>query len=108
MAPRGAARAARAGLASGRDESSGPFSEIDPLEELDRILAARPQRFRLQFFAGADERGPAIVGESEIEAPDASAAIRDAVDADWPPRAIGLRILDREGHEIFERLRADR
>jgi len=99
---------AEAGATSGRDGSPEPFSEIDPLDELERILAARPQRFRLQFFAVADDRGPSIVAETEIQAADASAAIRAAADADWPPRAIGLRILDHEGREIFERLRADR
>ena len=99
---------ARLGVTSGRNGSPKPFSEIDPLDELERILAARPQRFRLQFFAVADDRGPSIVAETEIQAADASAAIRAAADADWPPRAIGLRILDHEGREIFERLRADR
>jgi hypothetical protein len=78
------------------------------LDELDRILAARPQRFRLQYFAIADDRGPSIVLETEIDAADASAAIRAAAETGWPPRAIGLRILDREGREIFERLKADR
>ena len=96
------------GVTSGHDGSPKPFSEIDPLDELERILAARPRRFRLQFFAVADDRGPSIVAETEIQAADASAAIRAAADADWPPRAIGLRILDHEGREIFERLRADR
>jgi hypothetical protein len=108
IAPLGAARVAGAGSAPGRHGSPDPFSEIDPLDELDRILGARRQRFRLQFFAVADGRGPAIVLETEIEAADASAAIRAAADADWPPRAIGLRILDLEGREIFERLRANR
>jgi len=108
MAPLGAARAAETGLGSGRDGSPDPFSEIDPLDGLERILAARPQRFRLQFFAVADDRGPSVIAETDIHAADASAAIRAAVEADWPPRAIGLRILDREGREIFERLRADR
>lgn len=107
MARLGTARA-EAGGTSGRDGSPKPFSEIDPLDELERILAARPQRFRLQFFAVADDRGPSIVAETEIQAADASAAIRAAADADWPPRAIGLRILDHEGRQIFERLRADR
>jgi hypothetical protein len=107
MARLGTGRA-EAGATSGRDGSPKPFSEIDPLDELERILAARPQRFRLQFFAAADDRGPSIVAETEIQAADASAAIRAAADADWPPRAIGLRILDHEGREIFERLRADR
>lgn len=99
---------AQLGVTSGRNGSPKPFSEIDPLDELERILAARPRRFRLQFFAVADDRGPSIVAETEIQAADASAAIRAAADADWPPRAIGLRILDHEGREIFERLRADR
>lgn len=103
MAPLGTGRAG-----AGVGPSPKPSSEIDPLDELERILAARPQRFRLQFFAVADDRGPSIVAETEIQAADASAAIRAAVDADWPPRAIGLRILDPEGREIFERLRADR
>ena len=107
MARLGTGRA-EAGVASGRDGSPKPFSETDPLDALERILAARPQRFRLQFFAVADDRGPSIVAETEIQAADASAAIRAAADADWPPRAIGLRILDHEGREIFERLRADR
>jgi hypothetical protein len=107
MAPLGTGRA-EARVTSGRDGSRKPFSEIDPLDELERILAARPQRFRLQFFAVADDRGPSIVAETEIQAADGSAAIRAAADADWPPRAIGLRLLDHEGREIFERLRADR
>jgi len=104
----GAVRPAGFGLTSGRGGSTAHVSEIDPLDELDRILAARPQRFRLQFYAVAGERGPSVLVETEIEAADASAAIRAAAEADWPPRAIGLRILDREGREIFERLRADR
>ena len=98
LAPLGAARAPEAGLVCARDRSTDPSSEVDPLDELERILAARPQRFQLQFFAVADDRGPGIIAEAEIQ----------AADADWPPRAIGLRILDREGREIFERLKADR
>jgi hypothetical protein len=107
MAPLGAARAAGACLSSSREGTAGPFFEIDPLDELDRILGAKPQRFRLQFFSVAGDRVPSIVLETEIEAADASAATRSAAEADWPPGAIGLRILDREGREIFERLRAD-
>ena len=41
-------------------------------------------------------------------APDASGAIRAAAEAAWPPRAVGLRVLDLDGREIFERLKADR
>jgi len=83
------------------------FFEVDPLEELERVLAVRPQRFRLQFVGVGADHGPAVVTETEIQASDASSAIREAVEALWPPRAIRLRLLDLEGREIFERLKAD-
>jgi hypothetical protein len=78
------------------------------LDELERILNAKPQQFRLQFFATAGDLGPTIVAETVIPALDASSAIRAAADEPWPARAIGLRILDLEGREIFEQLKADR
>ena len=83
------------------------FFEVDPLDELERILAARPQRYRLQFFGVGADHGPAVLTETEIQAADASGAIREAAAAIWPPRAVGLRLLDLEGREIFERLKAD-
>jgi hypothetical protein len=83
------------------------FFEVDPLDELERILSVRLQRFRLQFFGLGADLGPAVLIETEIEAADASSAIREAVEARWPPRAVGLRLLDLEGREIFERLKAD-
>ena len=83
------------------------FFEVDPVEELERVLAARPQRFRLQFFGVGADHGPAVLTETEIQAADASVAIREAATTSWPPRAVGLRLLDLEGREIFERLKAD-
>ena len=83
------------------------FFEVDPVEELERVLAARPQRFRLQFFGVGADHGPTVLTETEIQAADASVAIREAVTTSWPPRAVGLRLLDLEGREIFERLKAD-
>jgi hypothetical protein len=83
------------------------FFEVDPLEELERVLAARPQRFRLQFFGVGVDHGPTVLTETEIQAADASVAIREAAATSWPPRALGLRLLDLEGREIFERLKAD-
>ena len=93
-------------------ESQSPASpfrsfEVDPLDELERILAVKPQWFRLQFFGAAADHGPMVLAETEIEATDASGAIRAAVQANWPVRAVGLRVLDIEGREIFERLKAD-
>jgi hypothetical protein len=83
------------------------FFQVDPLDELERILAVRLQCFRLQFFGAGADHGPAVLTETEIQAPDASAAIREAAAAGWPPRSVGLRLLDLEGREIFERLKAD-
>jgi hypothetical protein len=83
------------------------FFEVDPLDELERVLAARTQRFRLQFFGVGADLGPTILAETEIQSADASVAIREAAAISWPPRAVGFRLLDLEGREIFERLKAD-
>ncbi len=94
----------------GRDAGVRPhvrFFEVDPLDELERVLAVRHQRFRLQFFGVGTDHGPAVLAETEIQAADASAASREAAAANWPPRAVGLRLLDLEGREIFERPKAD-
>ena len=80
--------------------------ESAQLAELQRILTAKPQQFRLQFFGGAG--GPGPLGESEIWAADVSAAVRLASEVAWPPRTIGLRILDDKGREVFGRQRVDR
>lgn len=83
------------------------FFEANPLAELERVLAAKPRQFRLQFFGVDASLGPAVLGETEFQACDASSAIREAVEINWPPKAVGLRILDCEGREIFEQLKAD-
>jgi hypothetical protein len=100
------ANVARRGRELGVRPAAG-FFEVDPLDELERVLAVRLQRFRLQFFGLGADLGPAVLTETEIEAADASSAIREAVEARWPPRAVGLRLLDLEGQEIFEQLKAD-
>jgi hypothetical protein len=71
----------------------------------------RPHRspeFRLQFFGVGANRRPIIVADIGIQAASAAAAIRKATVAIWPPNAIGLRILDSEGQEVYERRKADR
>ncbi len=81
--------------------------EIEQLAELQRILDARPQQFRLQFFGVAGVLNPTIVGEGEIWAAVVSDVVREAASITWPAGAIGLRVLDQEGREVFERLKAD-
>ena len=85
------------------DRNPQPFSQAN---ELKRTQALKP--FRLQFISLAPDRGPTIVTEVEIQASDASAAIVAAAKIAMPPRTIGLRILDSEGHEVFSRRRGDR
>jgi hypothetical protein len=79
-----------------------------PVNERQFNPAAQSQLFRLQFYGVATDRGPAILLETPMQAGDASAAIRLAAQAAWPANAIGLRVLDREGQEVFDRLKADR
>ena len=78
------------------------------VDKMVRILDARPQRFRVQYFAVADQGGPAIVEEVVLDAPDFEAASRVAANLIWPHGAIGLRILDNDGRELFEQLKTDR
>jgi hypothetical protein len=65
-----------------------------------------PQPFRIQFMGAANDSGPSVLREDEIRASDVSAAIIAAAIAAWPPNTIALRILDREGHEVFGRQKA--
>ena len=81
-----------------------PGSGADPAW----IASEPPQVFRIQFVCGSKGRGFANLSEKQIKATDASAAIVAAAKAKWPPRTIGLRILDREGREVFAREKANR
>ncbi len=65
-----------------------------------------PQPFRIQFMGAGTDTKPSILREDEIRASDVSAAIIAAAIAAWPPHTIALRILDREGHEVFGRQKA--
>ena len=65
-----------------------------------------PQTFRIQFMGAGTDSGPSVLREDEIRASDVSAAIIAAAIAAWPPHTIALRILDREGHEVFGRQKA--
>jgi tagatose-1,6-bisphosphate aldolase non-catalytic subunit AgaZ/GatZ len=82
--------------------------ELAPSDELKRILTAKPQPFRIQFVGAAPDRGLSILGEVEVQALDVSAAVVAAANLAFPPKTIALRILDREGQEVFERHKADR
>jgi hypothetical protein len=72
------------------------------------LLSDEPRTFRIQFVCGTVDRGPTNLTEKQIQAPDAPGAIIVAANIKWPPQTIGVRILDREGHEVFARRRAQR
>lgn len=91
-----------------RDDATGretaPLEDTDPLDELMRIVSeARVQPpYRIQFIGGDAERGT-VLKEKSLRASDPSEAVREASRLHWPPRAIGFRLIDRNGREVFGR-----
>jgi hypothetical protein len=80
-----------------------------PEPDASAEIAPEPQRtFRIQFVCGTVDSGPTNLTEKQVEVADAPAAIIAAANIKWPPQTIGVRILDREGHEIFARQKARR
>ena len=77
-------------------------------EELARVIAASTYPFRIQFVGAAPDRRPITLKEVEVEVADVSAAIVAAANIAWPPRTIGLRILDGAGREVFARQKVGR
>ncbi len=82
-----------------------PPPEPDPPTE---VVSEQPRTFRIQFVCGTVDRGPTNLTEEQVEVADAPAAIIAAANIKWPPQTIGVRILDREGHEVFARQKAKR
>lgn len=82
--------------------ASALLPEPDPLIE----VADEPRTFRIQFVCGTPDCGPMNLTEKQIQVADARGAIIAAANIKWPPQTIGVRILDREGHEVFARQKA--
>jgi hypothetical protein len=83
-----------------------PEPELEPERRPKPTGVPTPQPFRIQFMGVGTDSGPSILREDKIRASDVSAAIIAAAIAAWPPKTIALRILDREGHEVFGRQKA--
>jgi hypothetical protein len=62
----------------------------------------------LQFLGGPTAHGTAVLIETNVVAGSVDAAIRHAAEAEWPPGATGLRLVDLDGREVYERTKADR
>ena len=71
-------------------------------------VSGEPRMFRIQFVCGTVDHGPTNLTEKQVQVADAPAAIIAAANIKWPPQTIGVRILDREGHEVFARQKAQR
>jgi hypothetical protein len=87
------------------DAASAPLPELDSPTGL---VSEQPRIFRIQFVCGTVDNGPVNLTEKQIQVADAPAAIIAAANIKWPPQTIGLRILDREGQEVFARQKARR
>ncbi len=88
-------------VAASREPRS--FPGLTPAEELARVIGGTTNPFRIQFVGAAPDDGPITLMEVDIQAADVSAPIVAAPHLAWPPRTIGLRILDGEGREVFAR-----
>ncbi len=95
-------------FAPDREPAAARKPQLSQGDELKRVLAPRLQPFRVQFVGAAADRGPTTLNEVEVQAADVPAAIIAAANLPWSPRTIELRILDREGREVFSRHRAER
>lgn len=84
------------------------FAEGEPEHQPYRNDVPSPQPFRIQYIGAATDSGQSLLRETEIRASDVSAAIIAAAISAWPPKTVALRILDRDGHEVFGREKAGR
>ena len=75
---------------------------LDPPDQ-KRCVLAQTQSFRIQFIRYSPGRETLLLDEIQIEASDASEAIIAAACVAWPSQTRELRILDRDGRQVFER-----
>jgi hypothetical protein len=81
-----------------------PSPDTPALIELQKILQRQSGLYRAQFV----NRIGVAFNECDLASVDAESAILEVANLDWPPGALGLRIVDNEGLGVFERLKADR
>ena len=72
---------------------------------MKRLRDSGPLRaqYRIQFL----DRSANIIREWSANARDVEGAIKLIVDADWPPRASTMRVLDAYGREVHSETRGD-
>ena len=80
--------------------------EPDDSSLIDRPRGSAPEAglsrsYRLQFLGMALDRQLSVLTEVDVPASNVSDAIRSTAHLDWPPLAIGFRLFDAAGREIF-------
>jgi|SRR5208337_229704 len=92
-----------------RSSPHQPLQEPGQMTEAVGAISERPSgvQFRLQYLGTAADGAASVLHEVVVRAADASAAARLAARIGWPPRAIGLRLIDAQGREVFGRRKAD-
>ena len=60
-------------------------------------------QYRVQFI----DRSTSVVREWSVSARNVASAIELLADADWPPRAVTMRVLDAYGREVHFVARGD-
>ena len=65
-------------------------------------MTTQAQQFRVRYFGSSG-----TLHDVEITARDTATAISAAREAQWPQKAVGFRLIDTEGREVFEQLKAD-
>jgi hypothetical protein len=60
-------------------------------------------QYRIQFL----DRSANVIREWSANAGDVAGAIKLIVDADWPPSAVAMRVVDAYGREVYSATRGD-
>jgi hypothetical protein len=60
-------------------------------------------QYRIQFLDGSAK----VIREWSANAQNVAGAIELIVDADWPPRAVTMRVLDPYGREVHSERKGD-
>jgi hypothetical protein len=63
--------------------------------------------YRLQFLSEPIAHGATVLIETNVTG-SIDAAIRHVAEAEWPPGATALRLVDLDGRMVYERTRIDR
>ena len=80
-----------------------PISELDPLDELSRLVSDDTRRgYCIQFLGPGSDQTQTVLAEVEVRASDVSTAMREAAHTPWPPRAIGFRLVVMTGARSLE------